>query len=142
MKLHPIRLDGSEFAVEVILTHVNAGDPVEIADEFERVDLNFELTGGNPYAVLVPVRGDSMTGEIQDGDRVLVDRTRIPKPGDIVLAFIEGGYTIKRYKPVGHRGRSGLFLVPSNPDHTPRRVTEGDNFDIVGVVTDLIRKFV
>lgn len=141
MKLFPL-FDESDYPIEALIARVAAGEPIEIGDEIERVDLNHLLARGNPYAMLIRVRGDSMSSEIKDGDWVMIDRSRVPQPNDIVLANINGGYTIKRHKPGGHRGRNGLFLVPANEVHAPRKVTEDDTFDIIGVVTSVIHSFV
>ena len=40
------------------------------------------------------------------------------------------------------RGRNGLFLVPANDVYQPRRVTEDDQFEIIGVVTHIIHETV
>ncbi len=134
MQLLPL-FDETAYPVDALMARVTAGEPIEIGDEFEQVDLNHLLTHGNPYAMLIRVRGDSMAEEIQDGDWVMIDRNMAPQPNDIVLANITGGYTIKRFKPNGHDGRNGLYLVPANSVHAPRKVTEDDKFEVIGVVT-------
>jgi DNA polymerase V len=141
MKLFPL-FNETDYLTEALIARVTAGEPIEVGDEFERIDLNHLLAHGNPYAMLIRVRGDSMSEEIHDGDWVMIDRSREAQPNDIVLANINGGYTIKRHKPGGHRGRNGLFLVPANEIHAPRKVTEEDSFEIIGVVTSVIHSFV
>lgn len=141
MKLLPL-FEESDYPIDALLARIAAGEPIEVAGEFERVDLNHLLAKGNPYAMLIRVRGESMSTEIQDGDWVMIDRSRTPQANDIVLADISGGYTIKRFKPSGHRGRNGLYLVPANEVHAPRKVTEEDSFNIIGVVTSVIHSFV
>ena len=141
MKLHPL-FDESDYLTDALLARVSAGEPIEIGDEFEQIDLNFMLTRGNPYALLLRVQGESMSAEIRDGDWVMLDRSRSPQPNDIILARLAGGYTLKRHKPHGHRGRNGLYLVPANEVFQPRRVTEDDSFEIIGVVTHIIHQAV
>jgi len=141
MKLLPLFTE-SDYPTDALLARVNAGEPIEIGGEIEQIDLNYMLARGNPYAMLIRVRGDSMSAEIRDGDWVMIDRARTPQPNDIVLANIRGGYTIKKFKPAGHRGKNGLFLVPANDIHPPRKVTDEDAFDIIGVVTSVIHSFV
>ena len=127
-----------ETRINLLLSPVAAGQPLAADAVFDRIDLNQMLTNGNPYCVLVRVRGDSMDGEIADGDMVLIDRSRQPQPNDIVLAFVNGGYSVKRYKLNDRRGSSGLYLVPSNGKHEPRRLEPTDDFELVGVVTHVI----
>lgn len=138
MKLFPL-FEESDYATASLLGHVTAGEPIEIGDEFERIDLNYMLTHGNPYCMLIRVKGDSMSTEIYDGDWVMIDRSIEPKPGDIVLAHLDGGYTIKRYKLNSRAGRQGLYLVPANHLVKEREITEEDSLEVVGVVTHLIR---
>jgi len=102
-----------------LIAHVSAGAPIEIGDEIEQIDLNWMLTRGNPYAMLICVRGESMSEEIRDGDKVIIDRSRDPQPNDIVLAKLSDGYTLKRYKfNNGHR--NGLPTIFINRVTSPR----------------------
>src|SRR5438045_1167684 len=110
MKLYPI-FESTTYPTDALIARVSAGEPMEIGSEFEQVDLNYMLAKGNPYAMLIRVSGESMSAEIRDGDWVMIDRQREPKPNDIVLANINGGYTIKRHKLNDASGRNGLFLV-------------------------------
>ncbi len=132
----------TQFPIDALFACVSAGEPIEIGSEFEQVDLNHLLTRGNPYAMLIRIRGESMSNEIHDGDWVMIDRSREPKPNDIVLANINGGYTVKRHKLNDARGRNGLYLVPANDVFQPRKITEEDSFEILGVVTSVIHSFV
>ena len=141
MKLYPL-FDETAYPTDALIARVAAGEPIEIGDEFEQVDLNHLLARGNPYAMLIRVRGDSMSDEIRDNDWVLIDRSREARPGDIVLARLDGGYTIKRHKLNDARGRGGLYLVPRNDLYDTHRVTEDDGFDIIGVVTHIIHETV
>lgn len=141
MKLFPL-FEETDWPTDALIGQVSAGEPIEIGSEFEQIDLNYLLTHGNPYCMLIKVRGDSMSEEIHDGDWVMIDRSREAKPGDIVLAQIDGGFTLKRQKLNDRRGRSGLYLVPANQIYKTRQVTEDDGFELVGVVTHIIRSTV
>jgi DNA polymerase V len=138
MKLFPL-FEETDYPTDALLAHVSAGEPLEIASEFEQVDLNYLMTKGNPYCMLIRVRGDSMSEEIRDGDWVMIDRQRQPQLSDIVLARLNGGFTIKRHRLThDDNGRRGLYLVPANTLHTPKKVDEHDDFEILGVVTHII----
>lgn len=139
MKLHTIRETASQLT-DVLISRVAAGVPAEVSGELEQVDLNYLLTKGNPYAMLVRVQGESMSSEISDGDWVMIDRNRQPEPNNIVLAHIAGGFTIKRWKTTDGRGKGGLYLVPANEVYKPRHITEHDAFEILGVVTHIIKE--
>jgi SOS-response transcriptional repressor LexA len=74
--------------------------------------------------------------QISDGDLALVDRSRKPNFGDIVVAHIDGGYTIKYYD----RDKTGrIFLNPANTLYHPIYPTE--ELMIYGVVTGIVRKY-
>jgi repressor LexA len=86
--------------------------------------------------VLVEVRGDSMidTG-IHDGDFLIVERNSNPNIGKIVVAIVDGDFTIK-YLRTGNRGP---YLEPANeqfPDIYPET-----SLDIYGEVVGQFRKF-
>ena len=77
---------------------VPAGFPSPAQDHTQkRVDLN-EVMVLNPLSTfLFQVAGDSMIGEgIFDGDRVIVDRAIEAQSGYIVLACVDGEFTVKK----------------------------------------------
>ena len=77
------------------------------------LDLN-ELLVKRPAATFfVKVQGDSMIGEgIHDGDLLVVDRSLRPASGDVIIACIDGDFTVKTYR----RDKDGVRLEPANPD--------------------------
>ena len=77
------------------------------------LDLN-ELLVKRPAATFfVKVQGDSMIGEgIRDGDLLVVDRSLRPASGDVIIACIDGDFTVKTYR----RDKDGVRLEPANPD--------------------------
>ncbi|MBF0164389.1 MAG: LexA family transcriptional regulator [Magnetococcales bacterium] len=86
--------------------------------------------------VLVPVRGDSMRDAgIHDGDLVVVERGAVANSGDLVVAEVDGEFTLKTLI----REEGGWALHPANPDYPvlrPRRA-----LSLLGVVTGLIRRY-
>lgn len=86
--------------------------------------------------VVVPVTGDSMMDAgIQDGDRVVVERTRSAKAGDYVVAVVDGEFTLKEL--IFEKGK--FALKPHNPAYPIIRPK--GQLEIYGVVTGLVRRF-
>ncbi len=123
-----------------LLTHrISAGFPSPAADYAEEgLDLNDYLVRNKPATFMFTVKGDSMIGaSIEEGDKVVVDRSLRPRHNDIVVAVVDGEYTIKRlYK---HRGR--VELRPENPAYQPMVFGEGAELEVWGVVVGVVRRY-
>lgn len=125
-------------SLPLFLTYVPAGFPSPADDYIERkLDLNAYLVRHPAATFFVRVTGDSMTGAgIHSGDMLIVDRSLEPADNSVVIAGIEGELTVKRI-----RKRDGkLFLVPENDRYEPVEVTGETDFDIWGVVTNVIHR--
>lgn len=125
-------------SVQFFAGAVPAGFPSPAEDH---LDIDLDLSNyliQNPSATFcVRVEGDSMVGAgIQSGDVILIDRSLTPNPRSIVLAVIDGEFTVKRVDIVDDK----LFLIPENPRLKPMEVAEGSNFQVWGVVTFVIHK--
>ena len=87
-----------KFRVPLLNDSVSAGFPSP-ADDYteENIDLNEHLIS-NPFSTFfLKVKGDSMINAgIKDKDLIIVDKSLIAKPGNIVIAMIDGEFTIKR----------------------------------------------
>ncbi|HEY1932283.1 MAG TPA: S24 family peptidase, partial [Acetobacteraceae bacterium] len=84
----------------------------------------------------VRLAGDSMTGAgLFPGDIAVVDRSVAATNHCIVLAVLDGEFTIKRYRRRGNV----VMLYPENPNFSPIEITEDRAFEIWGVVTRSIR---
>ena len=123
-----------------ILGRVAAGQPilaVEQATDTVRGDR--VLIGGHREVFGLKIVGESMIEDgIFDGDYVFVKKTPSAKPGEIVVAMIEGEATVKRYFPEGDRIR----FQPANSNMQPIIVRRADfkSVDIIGVVVGVYRK--
>ena len=85
--------------------------------------------------VLVQVKGDSMVGAgINDKDMLVVERNPRPDIGEIVVAIVDGDFTVK-YLKTDHKG---LYLQPAN-EHFPDIRPEG-SLEIFGVVVGVFRR--
>lgn len=116
---------------------VKAGFPSPAQDYVERtLDLN-ELCIRHPNATFfVRVEGDSMIeAGIYDGDVLVVDRSVDAKHGDIVVAAVGNEFTVKELCT-----RPSLMLLPRNPAYKPIRPRNGEELNIFGVVTNVIRQ--
>lgn len=126
----------AETSVLVALASAPCGSPQEICTELEIVDLNEFITGGESAVYLIRARGDSMEAEIRRGDLMVVNRNLPAEPGDAIVAFVNGDISVKIYKP----DRNGLTLVPKNAKYKSQIITPHDDFEIFGVVTDVLHK--
>ena len=102
------------------------------------VDLNEYLISNPAASILVKVKGDSMIKVgIFDGDLLIVDRSVEALHRDIVLAELNGEFTVKRFV----RTTSGAELHPENDDYPILKPKQGGSMSIVGVVMSVIKKF-
>ena len=123
-----------------LLSHrISAGFPSPAGDYVEDgLDLNNYLVQNKPATFMFTVRGESMiVAGIHDGDKVVVDRALKAQHNDIVIAVINGEYTIKRLYQ--YRGR--IELRPENPDYSPITFSDGYELQIWGVVVGVVRRY-
>ena len=119
-------------------SNVSAGFPSP-AEDFMDLDLNLqEYLVRHPSATFcVRVTGDSMENAgIYSGDVMVVDRALEPQNNTIVLAVLDGEFTVKRIQKKGQE----LYLSPENSKFKPIQITEEMNFQVWGVVTHIIHK--
>jgi DNA polymerase V len=124
-------------AVPFVEGTVACGFPSPADDYLDRpLDFN-ELLIRNPAATFaVRLASDSMTGAgLFPGDIAVVDRSVEPTPGCIVLALIDGEFTVKRYRP----RPGGAVLQAENPAYPDIEVTPERAFEVWGVITKSIR---
>ena len=95
-----------------------------------------ELLGPHPAATyFLKASGESMIGAgIHNGDLLVVDRSREPVSGKVVIAVIEGELTIKRLV----KRKNKTFLVPENPAFAEIDITGMEDASIWGVVTHVV----
>ena len=124
-------------AIPLFVSKVKAGFPSPAQDYVERtLDLN-ELCIRHPNATFfVRVEGDSMIDAgIYDNDVLVVDRSLDAEHGDIVVAAVGGEFTVKELCT-----RPSLMLLPRNATYKPIRPRNGEELNIFGVVTNVIRQ--
>ena len=118
---------------------VPAGFPSPADDHAEkRLDLNEYLIDQSESTFFVRIKGDSMIDAgILDNDIVIVDRSKSAAINDIVLASIDGEFTVK----VLAKNSEGPYLMPANKEYKPIHIKSDSEFEIWGVVTGSVRKF-
>ena len=123
--------------VQSVLNSVQAGFPSPAEDHAsERVDLNKILIKHPLATYLMRVRGASMReAGIDDGDVVLVDRAVKASHGHVVVAVVDGEFTVKR---LWKRG-ANLKLQAANPTYPDILPKEGQTVEVWGVVTNAIK---
>lgn len=115
---------------------VQCGFPSPAADYVEqRIDLNELLVAHPSSTYFVKAAGDSMIeAGISDGDLLVVDSSRTAEHGDIVIAAVEGEFTVKRLQL-----RPTVQLIPMNSAYPPIIVGSEDTLDVFGVVTFIVK---
>lgn len=126
-------------AVELPLVgRVAAGQPIEAIPENEMLAVPEHLLGRGETFVL-QVRGDSMIDEhIQDGDYLIVERRETARPGERVVALIDG--ETATFKTFRQDADGTVVLEPANPRHAPQRYA-AERVVIQGVAIGVLRKY-
>jgi SOS-response transcriptional repressor LexA len=116
---------------------VCAGFPSPAEEELRDVISFDDYLAPHPEtSFLLSVTGDSMTGAgIMEKDLVIVERGRQPRDGDIILAEVDGNWTMKYFRK---KGRT-VTLEAANPGY-PLIVPQTE-LRIAGVITALVRKY-
>ena len=103
------------------------------------IDFN-DILVENPVATFaVRIAGESMSGiGIHPNDIAVVNRAREVTNGCIVMARVDDGFTIKRYR----KDKDGIRLEAANLNYPDIQITENTDWEIWGVVTHSIRMLV
>ena len=109
------------------------------------LDLNELLVRCPAATYFVRVEGDSMSGAgIHDGDLLVVDRSLRPADGDVIIASVDGDFTVKTLR-LGKReegkGKREVWLEPANPKFSAIKLGSFQELDYFGKVTACIHRF-
>jgi DNA polymerase V len=118
----------TELNLPLFSARVQAGFPSPADDHLERsIDLNEELIQHPAATFFVRVKGESMhDAGIQSGDILVVDRSLAPTDRKIVVAMIDGEFTVKRF-----RNQDGRIFLEAANDQFPKIEVSGDQ-ELVG----------
>lgn len=121
----------------IVNGEVCAGFPSPAEEELrDNISLDDYLGAHRETSFLLSVTGDSMTGAgILAKDLVIVERGRQPKNGDIILAEVDGNWTMKYFCKKG----KNITLEAANPKYPP--IVPQTELRIAGVITALVRKY-
>lgn len=136
--LTPVKLAENPISFKVPLFNhtIRAGFPSP-ADDYvaDTLDLNEHLMPRKEATFLVKVSGDSMIGAgIHHRDILVVDRSITPVNGKVVIAVLDGQFTVKTLE----KKRGKIRLLPANPDFEPIEMKDEQELQIWGVVTNVI----
>ena len=120
-----------------LLGYVEAGFPSPAEEELiDTMSLDEYLIANKEATFMLKVKGDSMINAgIMEGDMVLVERGKQPKVGQIVIAQVDGEYTMKYYRT--QNGQA--YLEPANEKY-PNIYPEND-LRVEAIVSAVIRRY-
>ena len=117
---------------------ISAGFPSP-ADDFKetRISLDRELVKNKEATFFARVSGDSMVGAgLEDGDLLVIDRSKNPENRKIAICLVDGEFTVKRIK----KEKKRLYLMPENNKYKPIELKEENELIIWGIVEYVIKK--
>lgn len=120
-----------------MLGFVTAGFPATVEEELtDTVNLDDFLIKNKPLTYMLEVDGDSMIdAHIEKGDMVLVEKTSQAKDGQIVIAEVDGEFTMKYFREEGNK----VWLQPANKNYKPIYPTQSLN--VIAVLKAVVRKY-
>ncbi len=134
--LAPLRENRPQLFIPLAIECVSAGFPSPADDYINSgIDLNEELIHNPTSTFFLRVSGHSMSNAgIQDGDLLVVDRSLNPHPGHIVIAVLDGAFTLKRLALKNET----LYLEADHPNYPPIELWQYEDVQIWGVAVHSI----
>ena len=125
------------FRLPLLSGKVPAGFPLNTESHVEEwIDLNEMIVRDPDSMFMIEAVGDSMIGAgIEEKDLLIVSSKTEPTHGKIVIAAINGEYTVKRL----HRKANITKLMPANDAYPPIDISRNADFHIAGVVVKILR---
>ena len=120
-----------------LLGLVEAGFPT-VAEEtaLDSISLDEYLIADKDKTYLLEVKGDSMIDAgIQEGDLVIAERKSEPKDGDIVIAQVDGDWTMKYFRKKG----GVVYLEPANQKY--HNIYPENDLKVAAIVKGVVRKY-
>ncbi len=136
LKIYQTKAD-DKTQLPLAASSVHAGFPSP-ADDFieENISLDRELIRNKEATFYARVEGTSMEdANIHDGDLLVIDRSLEAQNNKVAVCFIDGEFTVKRLQIESDH----ILLMPENPEFSPIKITEDNEFIIWGIVTYVIK---
>ena len=139
MEVLRINEDPVKQLIPIFTSRVQAGFPSPADDHLEdTLDLNTHLIHHKEATFFVKAQGESMIGAgIHQGDILIVDKSLSPKSGKIVIAVVDGEFTVKRL----HKYKGNITLKAENSEFEDIKIKGTDELIIWGVVTSVIHQY-
>lgn len=121
-----------------LIGRIAAGSPVLAEENIEgMISVDRSLVHRATRLFALQIHGDSMiNAAICDGDIVIAQQQSVAENGEIIIALLGDEATVKRF----HRRNEIILLQPENDAMQPIKVSEGDDFRILGKVVATLRK--
>jgi len=136
-RLIPTKTFAEETVSVPMLGLVTAGLPATVEEELaDTVSLDDLLIEKKAFTYMLEVDGDSMIdAHIEKGDMVLVEKANTAKDGQIVIAEVDGEFTMKYFRKNGAK----VWLEPANKNYQP--IYPERSLNINAVLKAVIRKY-
>jgi len=117
----------------------SAGFPSPSEDLFiSQLNLHNHLIKNPDSTICIKVSGDSMIDiGIFSGDMLIVDRSLKPKNNNVILCVLDGNFLVKKLS----KAKNSITLISENKNYPVIPINEYNDFNIYGVVTASIKKF-
>ena len=134
----PAKLAVNTGLVLPVLGRIAAGRPIEAVEQRDGNTISLADFVRSKEVFVLEVRGESMQDEhIMDGDYVLVEKTKVGRNGDLVVALVNGDEsTLKRF----YKEKDRIRLQPANAEMQPI-VVKAKDLTIQGRVIAVLRKY-
>jgi len=129
-------INQNKLGANFLNSKVRAGFASVMDDAIDKL-ISFDeiLNINSPSTFVFKVSGDSMVElGIFEGDFVTIKKTSDAKDGDVVLANIDGGFTLKTYK----KSPKGVYLQPANINYP--NIYPQHSLSIFGIATGIVRR--
>ena len=140
-----LEIFSGDFSKDMSLPYADGGIfcgfPSPAQDYLDRsLNLNKDLIPHPSATFYAKALGDSMEDAgIEEGDILIIDRALDPRDGDIVVAHVNGEFTVK-YLDISKIDKGIVRLVPGNKRYKPIVMHDGDELNIWGVVSNVIKR--
>ena len=120
-----------------LLGLVRAGEPIDVCETVEYVDVPEEMLARGENVALRVVGNSMIDSNICDGDVIIVKRQSTAENGQIVVALVNSQATVKEI----HFSKEKIELRPRNPELKPILVAKDADFQIYGILVGMYRKY-